>query len=131
MLAVFLPVASCVQNDICQKYLHFAGCLLNLILWLQELVTLTDKARGNAGTIMDCVDSYLGSSSTEDLSMVKLTDQEENLLQQFLSPKVCQPPSIQEAVVCYALRNGQWHWLEKQNMLGMLQCGLHHTTLVH
>lgn len=30
VLAVFLPVASCVHNDICLKYLHFAGCLLKL-----------------------------------------------------------------------------------------------------
>lgn len=96
------------------------------MLWLQELVTLANKAKGKAGTKMDIVDSYLGSSSLEDLPITKATDQEENLLQQFLSPKVCQPPSLQEATFCYTARSGQLAMiLQQQNMLGMPQCGLH------
>ena len=79
------------------------------MLWLQELVTLANKAKGKAGIKMDIVNSNLGSTSMEDLSMAKPTDQEENLLQQVLSPKVCQPSSLSEANCCYAASSGQWH----------------------
>lgn len=84
---------------VCRIYRRSACCRVlttYLVLWLQELVTLANKARGMAGTRMHTVDPYLGSTSTEDLSIANPTDQEEHLLRQFLSPKVCQPPS-QEA----------------------------------
>lgn len=70
-----------------------------MVLWLQELVTLSNKAKGLAGSKVDILDSLLSSPSVEAMPIAKCTDQEENLLRQFLSPKVCQPPLQQQAVV--------------------------------
>ena len=115
-----LNIILIMQKDVCLRCLHVAGCSLKHILWLQELVTSANKARGKADTKMDTMDSHSGLSSAEDLSNAKPTDQEENLLRQFLSPKVYQPPLLHKPSLLCCQKWPVALLLQQQNTLRMM-----------
>ncbi|KAL3138922.1 hypothetical protein ABBQ32_005739 [Trebouxia sp. C0010 RCD-2024] len=55
----------------------------------QELIALSNKAKaGQAGMHVDTTEAYSSKTAAEVPPDAKLTDQEENLLRQFLSPQV-------------------------------------------
>ena len=78
---------SCVHvSDVCAPHSVLARCCV----WLQELVALSNRAKeGQASTKADIAGAYFGKAVAEGPPDAKLPDQEEHLLRQFLSPRVC------------------------------------------
>lgn len=79
-----------LQNMHTQLHLHLIRCSQTVVLRLQELIALSNKAKaGQAGMHVDTTEAYSSKTAAEVPPDAKLTDQEENLLRQFLSPQVC------------------------------------------